>query len=204
MPEEGRTRRCLASGEIRPRETLVRFVVSPDGALVADIDGVLPGRGFWVGAERELIERAVKRQLFAKAARAAGQAPPRVDADLASKVESGLARRCIEAIGLARRAGEAACGHDKVAEWIAGGRVGLLLEASDGAAQGRAALRARAAGVPVMDTLRAVELAQAFGREHVVHGALAPGALARRLAATARRLVGVRRADKDKMDREVG
>ena len=30
-------RRCIASGEIKPAEELIRFVCGPDGALVPDL-----------------------------------------------------------------------------------------------------------------------------------------------------------------------
>ena len=46
------TRRCLVTGEVTDVARLVRFVTDPAGRLVADIEGDLPGRGMWVGAEQ--------------------------------------------------------------------------------------------------------------------------------------------------------
>ena len=37
-------RRCLVTGEVRPRDGLMRFVVGPDDLVVPDLDNRLPGR----------------------------------------------------------------------------------------------------------------------------------------------------------------
>jgi predicted RNA-binding protein YlxR (DUF448 family) len=63
--EDGPERRCIVTGETAPKRGLVRFVVSPDGEIAPDILEKLPGRGIWVSAERDAIETAVKKNLFA-------------------------------------------------------------------------------------------------------------------------------------------
>ena len=68
----GRTsplRRCLVSRESLPKSQLIRFAADPDGKVLPDIDGKLPGHGFWVQAERKALEQACRRNLFAKAAK---------------------------------------------------------------------------------------------------------------------------------------
>ena len=65
------------------------------------------------------------KRLFARAARRPIVLPP----GLADRVESLLAQRCCDAIGLARRAGLAVAGFEKVAEAIRAGKVGLVLSA---------------------------------------------------------------------------
>ncbi|MBT5309011.1 MAG: DUF448 domain-containing protein, partial [Rhodospirillaceae bacterium] len=107
-------RRCIVSGEMRPKAEMLRFVVAPDGDVVADIEEKLPGRGFWLSADRDVIHTASARNLFAKAARAKANAPD----DLADRVEALLARRCLDQIGLARRAGIAVAGFGKVESWL--------------------------------------------------------------------------------------
>jgi ribosomal protein L7Ae-like RNA K-turn-binding protein len=143
----------------------------------------------WVSATRDIVDAAVAKRLFARAARAAATAPP----DLADRIERLLAERCRELLGLARRSGQAVAGFEKVREALRGGRVGLLVEASDGAAQGREKLAALGAGVRQVSGLRADELGLAFGRDHVVHAAVAPGRFAERLEIDAGRLAGFRR-----------
>ena len=54
-------RRCIVSGEAQPRRGLIRFAVSPDALLVADILEKLPGKGMWVSAERDALDEAVAK-----------------------------------------------------------------------------------------------------------------------------------------------
>jgi hypothetical protein len=193
----GPLRRCLATRVVRPKAELLRFVVGPDGTLVPDLAGKLPGRGLWVSADRAALELAAKKNLFAKAA----ETSVRVPEGLTEEVARLLRRRCLALIGLARGAGQAAAGFEKVREWLARGRVGVLLEANDAAPDGRRRLRAKAQSEAaragereapaVIDLFTAAELAAALGREHVVHAALAEGGLARALKTDAARLAGL-------------
>src|SRR5690625_177345 len=96
-------RRCLASGERLPQDRLIRFVVGPDKEVVPDLAGRLPGRGLWIRCERALLEKAIARGLFARAARTAVQVPP----DLPERVGLALRRRCQDWLGMARRGGVA-------------------------------------------------------------------------------------------------
>jgi len=61
-------RRCIVTRELGPKEALIRFVVAPDGTVTPDLENRLPGRGLWVIAKREAIDKASARGLFAKAA----------------------------------------------------------------------------------------------------------------------------------------
>ena len=190
-------RRCIVTRASRPRRELLRLVIAPDGTVVPDIEGRLPGRGLWITPERSVIAEALRRGLIAKAAKRQVTAP----ADLALRIEAGLARRCLDLLGLARRAGQATAGFEKVRSRLREGKVGLLIEAADGAADGRrklvdlaAALAGDGARVPMMTVLSAAELAAALGRETAVHVAVAPGRLASLLRDEAARLAGLRAA----------
>src|SRR5208337_4717101 len=101
----------------------------PEGKIVPDIEGKLPGRGMWVKAERALVARAVAKNHFARAAKAAFTA----SADLPDRVESQLVRRMVGDLGLARKSGALVFGFDNVVRALAE-RVppALLVEASDG------------------------------------------------------------------------
>jgi hypothetical protein len=156
--------------------------------LVPDLQQRLPGRGLYLTPTRAAVEVALKKRVFARAARA----PVEVSGDLADQLEALVAERAIAAIALARRAGQAVVGYDQVAAWLKAGRAGLLLQAADGAPGGRARLAAMAGDRTVIEVLRAVELAQPFGREHVVHVAVAAGGLATRIDGELARLAGLR------------
>jgi predicted RNA-binding protein YlxR (DUF448 family) len=186
--ETGPHRRCIATGTIRPKAELLRFVVGPERNLVPDLAGRLPGRGLWLTARRDIVETAVAKRLFARAART----PVLVEPGLADRVERLLAQRCCEFLGLARRAGQAVAGFGKVETALRAGQVAVLLAAADGAADGRGKLKALASGKPLVDCLVGAEIGAAFGREHAVHAALMPGRLAEAFAAEAARLAGFR------------
>lgn len=192
--EEGTVRRCLVTGALRPKAELLRFVVGPENTLYPDITGRLPGRGLWLTARRDIVMRAVAKHLFARAA----HAPVRVDAALAEHVETLLVRRCVEILGLARRAGQAVTGFVKVETALRAGKAAVLVAAADGAVEGRRKLAALAppgtlAGRSIADCLTSAELGAAFGREQAVHAALLRGRLADLFVAEAARLGGFRR-----------
>jgi predicted RNA-binding protein YlxR (DUF448 family) len=185
----GPLRRCIATRAVQPKGSLLRFVVGPDGTVVPDLENRLPGRGLWLTPRRDIVAAAARKNLFAKAARS----PVRVPPDLPEQVERLLARRCLDLVGLSRRAGQAVAGFEKVRGWIGSGRAGILLAASDGAAEGSRKLRASAPDLPVIELFSSAELAAALGRgSTTVHAAVAPGGFADRLAAEAGRLAGMR------------
>ena len=185
---EGPQRRCIVTREQRPKEAMVRFVVGPDGQVVPDVDGRLPGRGLWLSAERDVVNTACAKGFFAKAARAKVTVPD----DLADRVETLLVRRCLDAIGLARRAGQAVAGFEKARAWLQSGKAGLVVTASDAGADGLAKLAGAATDLPSVRALDGTELGHAFGRDRSVHVVLAPGRLADRLRRDAVRLEGFR------------
>ena len=196
-------RRCLVSGERHPKEALIRFVLGPDGTVVPDLAAKLPGRGLWLSADAQSIKTALDRKMFARAARA----PAVVPMDLVVQVEALLARRCVETLSLARRAGEAVCGFEKTRAALNSGSCAVLLQARDGAADGRAKLASLAREtetrgfVPVLAVLDAAEMGEAFGRDAAVHAALlkggSGGGLSRRFQMEAERLKGFRETAPD-------
>ena len=192
---DGPERRCIATGESGPTDRLIRFALSPDGEVVPDLAARLPGRGVWVTADRALAERAVRKRLFARGFRT----QVRVADDLPDRLEALLVERVVALIGLARKAGQAVTGAEKVRARILSGQAAVLLQARDGAPGGRRKLAAlaRAAGggrVEVVELLDAAELGLAFGREFAIHAALDAGGFAARLLAEVRRLSGFRDA----------
>ncbi len=183
-------RRCIATGASGPTGRLIRFVLGPEAVVVPDLAAKLPGRGVWLTAERALVERAVAKGLFSRAFKAQAAAP----GDLADRLEALLARRLIDLIGLARKAGQAVTGFEKVRARLKEGAAGVLVQASDGAADGKAKLVRMACGVAVIDVLNSTELGLAFGRDFAIHAALDRGGFADRVIGEAARLGGLRPA----------
>jgi len=184
--EKGPLRRCVVTRESLPKAAMIRFVLGPDRVLVPDLSGRMPGRGMWLSARGDVLERALTRGAFMKAARGPVHPIP----DLRAAIVEGLRRRIRDGVGLARRAGQAVVGFQQVREWLQNGRAALVVQASDGSAPERARLVGNRE-VPVVSTLGAAELGSVFGRDHAVHVAVAPGRLAEGILAEAGRLAGM-------------
>jgi predicted RNA-binding protein YlxR (DUF448 family) len=188
-----RQRRCAATGEVRPESALVRFALGPDQSIVPDVAAKLPGRGVWVLASREAVAAAVKRNAFARSLKQ----PVRASAELPEQTEALLVRRCLDYLGLMRRAGALALGFEQAEAAIRSGAAFALIEASDAAADGREKLlrlALRPAGRPIhlAGCFSAAELGVALGRAHVVHAVVLQERLAQRWAAEIGRLSGFR------------
>ena len=183
-------RRCIVTGEVQPKAGLIRFVAGPDGQVVPDLAEKLPGRGIWVSADRAAIDKAAAKGLFSRAAKAPVKAPE----GLADLVEAGVARRLVELVSLARKSGRAVAGFEKVKGWLAEGRAKVLLQASDGSDRGKGKLWTPPGG-RWFGCLTASELGLSFGRDHVIHGALAAGGLTDKVILEAGRLTGLRGHD---------
>jgi predicted RNA-binding protein YlxR (DUF448 family) len=171
---------------------MLRFALSPDSSVVPDIGRKLPGRGVWTRLSFETVSRAAAKQAFSHAFRAKVEAP----ASLAETVDGLLERDALQALSIANKAGLVVAGAFKVDSAIEAGGVAVLVQASDGAADG-AAKRARAflaklgpeagAGV-VVDLFASRQLDLALGRPNVIHAALKLGAATSAFVAKADRL----------------
>lgn len=190
--EVGSERRCIVTGQRMRREGMIRFVRGPDGAVVADLEERLPGRGVWVAAVPGAVARAVREGRFARGFKGPALAQP----DLPDFVARRLARRCVDLVSLARRSGLALAGTERVREQVekarsqrpGGWMPALLLAASEAAEDGRRKLAALVPEVPQIDVLASAELGEAFGRDQVAHAAIGPGGLADRLVRDLARL----------------
>ncbi|MEM9909659.1 MAG: RNA-binding protein [Pseudomonadota bacterium] len=191
---DGPERKCIATGEARPKHALIRFVVSPDGQVVPDIAGKLPGRGIWVSSDREAMQTAEAKNLFARAAREQVSVP----LGLVDLVEAQLAERVVALISLARKAGVAVAGYEKVKDWLATEQAEVLIQASDGSERGKSKLSTPYRGSWI-GWLSADELGQAFGRPATIHAALAAGGLCKRVVDEAARLKGLRVSGDDRV-----
>jgi predicted RNA-binding protein YlxR (DUF448 family) len=190
--EDGAERKCIVTGEVQPKTGLIRFVVGPDNQIFPDVLEKLPGRGMYVSADRAALD-VDGRGEFSRSAKQ----PVTVPDGLADEVERQLARRTIDLIAMARKAGRAVCGFEKVKGWLAGGeRVRVLLQASDGSERGKAKLWTPE-GARYFGCFTSDELGLAFGRGSVIHGALSNGKLANRVVEEATKLRGLREIDGD-------
>jgi predicted RNA-binding protein YlxR (DUF448 family) len=189
----GRERRCIVSHETVDGARLIRFALAPDGVVTPDVAAKLPGRGAWVSADRASVEKAAQKGGFARAFKAGATAPP----GLADQTQKLLERRCLELLGLARRAGAVAIGATQVEAAIRAKATPVLIEASDGAEEGREKLMSLHIGLwgappAAAGCFAASELGVALGRERVIHACLLQERLAFVWAAEIGRLAGFR------------
>jgi predicted RNA-binding protein YlxR (DUF448 family) len=192
LAQASRERRDIVTGEVMDEDRLIRFVAAPDGSVVPDLARKLPGRGIWVEAKRDSVVQAAKKNLFARSAKAKLTAP----ADLADQVDELLAKRILAALGLAKRAGDLTSGFEKVSAGITAGKAAWLIEASDGAEDGRRKLLALCRRQPrppqLFAAFTSAELGLALGRENVIHTAFLAGRGAESWTSDVQRLSGFR------------
>jgi predicted RNA-binding protein YlxR (DUF448 family) len=182
------TRRCLATGEAQPRAGLIRFVLSPDGVVTPDLAERLPGRGMWVSADRDALEKVIKKNPFSRAAKTQAKLPD----GLLELLDQLLVKRLIDLISLARRSGDAICGFEKTKGALISGAAVVLVQSNDGSDPQKNKLRPPNGQNTYISCLNAAELGLAFGRDYVIHAALAAGGLTDAIRFDAARLSGLR------------
>jgi predicted RNA-binding protein YlxR (DUF448 family) len=175
----GSERRCILTGETSARDDLVRLAISPDGLVLPDVAGKAPGRGAWITPDRALLEAARAEGSLRKALmRAFKGAALTIPDDLADRVEAALTRQLAERLGLELRSGNIVMGSARIEEQARGGRIAVLLHASDSSEDGRRKLdqawrvgrEAEGSGERgVVLPLDRTALSVALGRDNVVH-----------------------------------
>ncbi len=188
----GNDRRCLATGEMKPRADLIRFVIGPDGAVVPDLSENLPGHGLWVTATAAAVCLAAKKNLFAKAAKSAA----RPSSSLADDVVRLLRKRCLDFMGLAKGAGVATLGETQTEAALRANELALFLCAPDAAR----ALDNRAS-TPESRLFSRDEMGAALGYDQIAYAGFAPHGVTKKLIIEINRLRSmVSRADEPKAD----
>jgi predicted RNA-binding protein YlxR (DUF448 family) len=203
--KDGPERSCVVSRAVKSPDDLIRFVVGPDGMLTPDLRRKLPGRGVWTSLSAKTVTEAVKRKAFERSLKAKITVPD----DLVAMIDALMLRDALQALAMANKAGLVSSGFAKVEAVIGSGRCAAVIEASDGADDGRrkigqAMKRAeiaretsglKARKTPVVAIFAAADLELALGRAHVIHAALAPGPAAEGFLSRWRRLVRYRTDD---------
>jgi predicted RNA-binding protein YlxR (DUF448 family) len=178
---QGAERLCASTGTVRPVDDMIRFVLSPEGAAVADLKRRLPGRGVWITATRSALGQAITRKAFARSFKREVRVAP----DLLETTERLLERAALDSLSIAYKARRVVAGFSKVEAALLQGNAIALLHASDGAADGvrklnnvlRRITEDDDSGRPVavLTTFTSSQLDLAIGRSNVVHAALLTG-----------------------------
>ncbi|MBV5325806.1 MAG: DUF448 domain-containing protein [Rhodospirillaceae bacterium] len=83
----GPARTCIVTRKVLDKSQMIRFVAGPTGDIVPDLKGDLPGRGFWVTADRKTLDEAVRKHIFTKVTKGKAKA----DAGLPDRRRAGQA-----------------------------------------------------------------------------------------------------------------
>ncbi len=176
---------CIVTRESADDDSLLRFVLSPEGVVTPDLARKLPGRGVWVTLSRKVLAEAVKKQAFALGFGAA----VRSDADLPDRVGQLLRQQALSRLMLARKAGKAVSGSMKVESALTKGPVAVLIHAVEAQPDGCRKLdRLAQPKTLVSRAFTADEMDLAFGRPNVIHAAVASGGIAAGMAECIRRM----------------
>lgn len=184
-------RKCVFSGEEKPKEEMIRFVVGPQGDAVPDIAEKLPGRGIWVSASREAVDTAARKNLLARSAKRKVTAP----ASLSDLVEQLLKKRILELLALSNKSGVLVTGFAKVMEALTSGKTGIWLEAADGGDADFEKLSRLPHGLTPFRLFSREELGIPTGRSDAVHVAILTSGIATTIVKEMRRFAGFRKTD---------
>lgn len=103
-----------------PQSELLRYVLSPDGEILPDYRGKLPGRGAYTCLNPDCIRKALRQNRFARAFRKPVQ--QRDAEELLLQVGSQIRLKMFSLLGMARKSGVALTGS---------GSVGSMLSSSE-------------------------------------------------------------------------
>ena len=165
LMEEDKERRDIVSGNVMESAEMLRFTITPDNMVVPDFKKRLPGKGIYVACSKSSLSIAIEKNLFAKAAKKNVKLP----SDLLEMVENLLRKKGLEAICLAKKAGDLLTGFEKVAEALKKDKVAFLLEAKDAGEDGHEKLLSLAKNMEVFMLYEVEELDKALDRVNTVH-----------------------------------
>ena len=192
-------RTCIVSRAVKSPDDLIRFALSPAGEVVPDIAVRLPGRGAWVSNSRAVVEQAVRKRAFDRVWRRTVNVPD----GICDTIDGLLARRALEALSLATKAGQVVSGFSNVDQRIEDAGRAVLVQASDGSADGRERLARKYRAIcdaigakPILVNDFSIEqISLAIGRANVVHAALNRGRVTDAFVRAAMRVAQFRRIE---------
>jgi len=158
-------RTCLGCRQVKGQDQLLRLVCSPDGEILADLRGRLPGRGAYLCVSRDCIATAVKRKQFDRAFRRS--CLPVTDESLIDCIAAELLAHLASLLGMARKSANFVAGSNAVLDALARKKsLAVLVLAQDISPQIGEKIRYKAGLQQVMITVLfdKIELGRIFGR----------------------------------------
>lgn len=165
MAKEAEIRKCVLTGEVKPKDELLRFILLHDGTVVPDFNKKLGGHGFYISNSKQLLQgltvkNPLNKILHTKAV---------VGEELPQMVEQILYKKGLDAVNLARKAGDLVLGLEKVKDIIAKGKAAFVIEAKDAGDDGRQKIATMAKDLEKYSLYDVDALSKALGRENTVY-----------------------------------
>lgn len=168
------TRKCIVTGKVFEKETLLRFVVLPDGTVVPDFKKKLPSKGVYVSNQKKMLQKAIANNLFAKVLKNGAKSGD----VLMVQVENLLKKQALDMVSLAKKAGVLITGMDMVREALKKGKVAFLAEAVDAGEDGHNKIVSLAKGLEIFSLFKIEELDKELARDNTVHLAFVKSSMA--------------------------
>ena len=166
--EKETNRKCIVTGQIKPKDELLRFVKTPDSRLVPDFNNKLDGRGLYVSISKKALQKALEKNLFIKSI----HLHLKIEENFLTIVEQLLYKRGLDSINLARKAGALVTGFEKVKEKILKNKAEFLIEAQDASQDGTQKIKAISKNLDIINAYKTSDLDIALNKENTVHVAV--------------------------------
>ena len=167
--------KCALSGEILDREKLIKFVISPDNDLIADIFDKIDVSGIFIKAEKKSVKKAIEEGLFAKLF----NKDIKISNDIVEQIEKGLKTQISGMISLANKSGNLIRGFDKIKMAVKKNKIEFMISAKDGSKAGKDKIKTNE--IKQFEIFIIDELNRILAKENVVHIALVKSKIATNL-----------------------
>ena len=128
VPPPDKIRTCLGCRVSKDKKELVRLVISPDGIVVIDYKGTLPGRGAYLCPTESCIREAFSRKQISRVFKVSQIEGVEEFLDRLRKL---VLDRISSLLSLARKAGKVVDGREAVEKGMEKGTINLLVFAED-------------------------------------------------------------------------
>ena len=154
-------RTCVACRTEEDRDDVIRLARSPDGEVVPDLKGTLPGRGAWIHPRAAcLVAASTDRAILSRAFKEKTDPGP-----LQERVRACVLSALADGLSIAAAGGGLVAGHDAAEAGVRSGEIVVLMYANDASERTRASVD-RAGAVPsVVVPFDRAELGRRIGQE---------------------------------------
>lgn len=116
VKEKGPQRTCIACRQTKDKNQLVRYVVSPDGAVLVDYRQHLPGRGAYTCFATQCLRDAVQKNCFKRCFK--GKECSIDPAALTEQLITAVSQKVTSLIGMSRKSGQLISGSNMIIDTL--------------------------------------------------------------------------------------